>query len=68
MKKGIKRCPGCKSANIYKRCRQSFFPVGGKGRHTKKSADECEAMSKRYKCHRCKKVFDNPLILGLILG
>lgn len=66
MKKDIKRCPKCKSSNIYKRSRQSFSPIGRKGRHSNKSVVQYEEMGKRYKCQKCKKVFDNPLILGQI--
>lgn len=62
VKKGIKRCPNCGSSAIYKRSRQSFLPFGGKGRCIK-SAEQYEDMRKRYKCHKCKKLFDNPLIL-----
>jgi len=65
MKKDIKRCPKCGSSNIYRRSRQSFLPFGIKGRKVK-SAEQYEEMSKRYKCQKCKKLFNKPLILGKV--
>ncbi len=63
VKKDAKRCPECGSSNIYRRSRQSFLPFGIKGRKVK-SSEQYEEMSKRYRCQKCKKLFDNPLILG----
>ena len=61
IKKSIKRCPHCRSYDIYKRSRR-FMSDSCSGRYKRKISQYGEIF-KNYKCRVCKHEFDNPLII-----
>jgi len=63
MKKGIKRCPECKNAGIYRRSRTLFWSSNGKGRCPNRLLGRNKERNKYYKCQKCKHEFDVPLVL-----
>ncbi len=57
--KGLKRCPSCKSTNIYKRSR-TIKIERKKGRKANKNF--IEERVKHYRCQKCKHEFDAPIV------
>lgn len=57
--KGLKRCPMCKSSNIYKRVRI----VRTDRFNRKRNKNFIENVVKMYRCHDCKQEFDVPIIV-----
>ena len=56
--KELKRCPACKSSNIYKRSRTiQFIRDIRKG-----NKNFVENRVKTYRCNKCKSEFDSPII------
>lgn len=62
--KGLRRCPACKSSNIYKRVRSILEEQGvKKGRSNRKENDCKDKKTKQYRCHVCKHEFDEPVTI-----
>lgn len=62
--KGLKRCPSCKSSDIYMRVRtiQRIRTIQIEKERRKANYNFIEERVKRYRCHICKYEFDNPII------
>jgi len=56
--KGLKRCPSCKSSDIYRRVRT----IQIEKERRKTNYNFIEERVKRYRCHICKYEFDNPVV------
>lgn len=54
----LKRCPSCRSCNIYRRVRKIHIERR-RGRANKNFIEE---KVKHYRCIKCKHEFDNPII------
>lgn len=59
MGKFMKRCPKCRSSNIYKRIRCSVWVENTKSNRS--NIEFSLTKTKPYICRRCKREFDKPI-------
>ena len=59
MIKGLKRCPECKSASIYKRTRA----ICAIRETRKRDRNKIKKKMKAYICQKCSHEFDKPIII-----
>ena len=62
--KELKKCPACKSGNIYKRVRTVQFVRNAR----KGNKNFVEIRIKAYRCNKCKNEFDSPIVEQITLS